>query len=128
MASQTAERPRESSSGSQPPPLAYPRPAPRLATALTIRGIISAMAMPLAVAVAVLVHYFVPNNEPVAATNYYPTLLLVLLGTTLLLALAQLTSPSLRHWIMPKAPLFSAAILLLCAWQVITLKFALLPL
>lgn len=131
MATQTADLAADSPAEAQPgQALAYvtPTPVARSSPALSVRAIITAIAMPLAAAVALLVHYLAPNNEPVASTNYYASFLLVLAGITLLLAFAQLTLPSLRYWIMPKAPLLSAAILVVCAWQLITLKLALLPL
>jgi len=127
MATQTADSPAEA----QPAralTYAMPTPTPRVSSALSVWAIIAAIAMPVAAAVALLVHYVVADNEPVASTNYYASFLLVLAGITVLLAFAQLTLPSLRHWIMPKAPLLSAAILVVCAWQLITLKLALLPL
>ena len=129
MASQTADLPLDPAAEASPQPmLAHAPSAPRNSSRLFLRVILTAIAMPLAVAVALCVHVFVPNNEPTASTNYYGQILLACGGIALVLAIAQLFSQPLRRWIMPKAPLLSAAMLVLCAWQLITLKLALLPL
>ena len=131
MATQTADLPVDSPTEAQPPAPAQASavaPAPRQISASSLRSILSAIAMPIAAAIALLVHYFVPNTEPSSTTNYYAQLLAILLGVTGFLAAAQFISKPLRRWLLPKSPLLCAAILVLCAWQLITLKLALLPL
>ena len=126
MASQTADLAVEPATEAQPPAapaLPYAVPAPRASN-----SILSAVSMPLAAAIALGVHRFVPNTEPTSTTNYYGTLLVTFLVTAVILVLAQWLSTGLRRRLLPKAPLLSAAILVLCAWQLITLKLALLPL
>src|SRR5258705_11199740 len=129
MATQTADLPVDSPTEAQPPAQApAAAPAPRQISASSLRSILTAIAMPIAAAVALLVHYSVPNTEPGSTTNYYAQLLAILLGLTGFLAAAQFISKPLRRWLLPKSPLLCPAILVLSAWQLITLKLALLPL
>jgi len=63
MATQTADLAVESAAEAQPAQaLVYATPKPRIVSPLSPRAIGTAIAMPLATAVALLVHYFVPNN------------------------------------------------------------------
>lgn len=94
----------------------------------SLRPLLRAMTLPVAAAVALAVHLWVPNNEPLSSTHFYSLLLEIILGAAVIVAAAGAFWPGLREWIEPKAPIFSAAVLILCAWDLITLKFALLPL
>ena len=109
--------------GSPALPLDY---SPRAAGSRT--PVIAMLATPIAAGVALAVHYWVPNNEPTPFTSSYPMLLAVLLGLVLLLTVAQVLSQRIANWALPKAPLMAVATLALCVWELITLKFALLPL
>lgn len=86
------------------------------------------IATPVAAAVALAVHYWIPNNEPTPNTNAYPRLLAIILGLSLFMIVAQYLSVRLRNWVLAKAPLLAAATLTLCGWELITLKFGWLPL
>ena len=90
--------------------------------------VIAMLATPVAAGVALAVHYWVPNNEPTPNTSSYPVLLAGILGLSLLLPISQFFSVRLKNWLLAKAPLFAVATLTLCAWELITLKFALMPL
>lgn len=61
-------------------------------------------------------------------TQYYPGLLKILLGASLFMAATYLGLRRTRAWVLHHAPLLAGATVLLCAWDLITLKFAWLPL
>lgn len=92
------------------------------------RSILAAILIPLAGAIALAAHFWIPNSEPVVSTNYYVKLLAYALSIAVALSLFQFLLPPLRRWLTPKSPLLAAAILVVCAWEIITLKLALLPL
>jgi len=105
---------------------------------------LSAFAPSVAAAVALALHRSLPTHQLGAApTRIYPRLLLVALVAGVVIALTQrlwrrvtptrwnfpaaFVSNAL-HWCVESGPLLAAGILLLCAWDLITLKMALLPL
>ncbi len=91
-----------------------------------------AAAMVLAPAVAavaaLLVHRYLPSRQSPLPTRIYPMLLMVLLGASLLLTLIQWAWRGIRPWAQHYAPLLAGAVFVLCAWDVATLKLALIPL
>src|SRR5262245_57689374 len=76
---------------------------------------------------ALVAHKYLPNRQTALPTKLYPLLLEVGIGITLFLAAAQLVWRPLRPWVRSKAPLWGGAFLLLAIWDLITLKFALMP-
>ncbi|HEV3167260.1 MAG TPA: ABC transporter permease subunit [Isosphaeraceae bacterium] len=78
--------------------------------------------------VALVVHKLVPTRQTSLPTHLYPVLLEILLAATLVLAAAQWAWRRLRPWARHNAPLLAGGILVLCAWDLITLKLALMPL
>ena len=82
----------------------------------------------LAALVALLLHRFLPSKQNSFPTHAYPLVLQWLLVITLLAAAAQWPWATVRHWLKPRAPLAAVFILMLAAWDLITLKLALLPL
>jgi NitT/TauT family transport system permease protein len=86
------------------------------------------LATPVAAGTALAVHYWVPNNEPALFTNHYPLLLAGILGLSVIAFVVQHSSTAVRNWLLPKAPLMAAATLMLCVWELVTSKLALLPL
>lgn len=78
--------------------------------------------------VAFLLHRFLPNRQSPLPTGPYPALLLVLLAGALALAVIQAAFRRLRPWARHHAPLFAGGIATLAVWDLITLKFALMPL
>jgi NitT/TauT family transport system permease protein len=92
------------------------------------RGTLAVLSPVGAAAVAWLVHRLVPNEQSPLPTRLYPALLLALLGASLLVALVQWGWKGLRPWARHHAPLFAGAIVVLCAWDVVTLKMAWMPL
>ena len=93
--------------------------------------------------VALAVHRIVPNRQNATSTGVYAR---VLVGAMIAFALLGLTQRfwrrmrptrwnfpiaavfNLLHWFVSSAPIAGVGILLLCAWELITLKFNLLPL
>jgi NitT/TauT family transport system permease protein len=94
-------------------------------------------------AVALAVHRWVPSQQSSEPTRLYPRFLIavsafgVALGLTqrwwrqMTWSLARLPMAlvsNVLHWCVADAALLAAGILLLCAWDIITLKLALMPL
>src|SRR2546421_2389362 len=84
--------------------------------------------VPLANLICLAAHWYVAKTEPPAETRSYFVFLRNLLAVALLLALAQLWLPALRARMRQMGPIFAAALLILCAWELITAGFRLLPL
>jgi NitT/TauT family transport system permease protein len=77
---------------------------------------------------AIVIHRFLPSSQSQLPTRLYPLLLQALLIATLALAVVQWAYKPLRRWVRHYGPLLTAAILLLCLWDLITLKTGWLPL
>jgi len=77
---------------------------------------------------ALLVHWFVPSRQTTLPSRLYPALLETLFGASLLLAAAQWLLSGPRGWVRHHGPLFAGTIVILCLWDLITLKFAWMPL
>jgi NitT/TauT family transport system permease protein len=88
----------------------------------------SVLAVPGAAGVALATHYFIPDQHPPLATRYYPSLLSAALAIGVVAAVVQAFWNPLRRQVRDKAPIFAAAILTVCAFELITVKFFLLPL
>src|SRR2546423_11155337 len=84
--------------------------------------------VPVANLICLAVHWFVAKTEPPAETRSYFVFLWNFLAVALLLAIAQLWLPALRRRMRQAGPIFAAALLTLCAWEVITSGFRLLGL
>src|SRR5260221_8924481 len=102
------------------PAVARPRSPLRVAFSLALPTV--------AAAIALWVHLTLPNQQNPAPTHHYPAVLKALLGASPLLALLYLMWPAARRWARDIAPIVGAGILVTSAWDLITLKFALLPL
>lgn len=92
------------------------------------RAVVSVVAPSAAALVALLVHWFVPSRQVDLTTRFYPILLEVLLGVSVALAALHWISRRARAWVRHHAPLLAGAIVLLCVWDLVTLKAAWLPL
>jgi NitT/TauT family transport system permease protein len=86
------------------------------------------IAAPIAAALAILAHYCVADGEPRSETHYYAMLLFCFAGMSVFIAIVQAFITPIRSWVDAKAPLIAAGIILLCVWEIITQKLALLPL
>lgn len=84
-------------------------------------------AVPIAAAVALGVHVFVAKNELPVETHSYSVLLSTVLGAAIVAAVVQPFWPGLRRWMRDMCPIFAAAIVLLCVWEVITAGLRWLP-
>ncbi|HZN66017.1 MAG TPA: ABC transporter permease [Tepidisphaeraceae bacterium] len=128
--------------------MAAPRPAVRDVAAARPqrRGRLSLLALlpAVAAAVALALHTWLPNGQKGAnPTRLYPALLSGMIAFGVFVFLTQRLwrpiQPTRRtflyavpsnvlHWCVVNAPLPAAGVLLLCAWDLVTLKFALMPL
>lgn len=86
------------------------------------------LAVPIAGAVALGLHLAIAKNEMPLEARTYTNFLAAFLTMSILLAIAQNFSLRLRSAVWRTRPLFTAAVLLLCAWELITAGFRLLPL
>ena len=89
-----------------------------------------ALAMPsIVAALALALHLMVASRQKYSTpTHHYPLVLKALLGASPLLMILSWVWPAARAKARHVAPLMGGGIVLLCAWDSITLKFALLPL
>jgi NitT/TauT family transport system permease protein len=78
--------------------------------------------------VALGIHLTLPNRQLDLPTRFYPLILKCTLGLLIALAAAQWALLPLRRWLGPRAPLLAAVILLVCAWDLVTVKLALVSL
>ncbi len=98
------------------------------------------LALPLATALALAVHFFIARKEPAEAgftglSDFMPWVesraYLLLLGTVLLTSLGVVAVQKiwlgLRQWMRGMCPILAAAFVLLSAWEVITTGLQLLP-
>ena len=86
------------------------------------------LAVPLAAALAFAVHVLIAKQEPPLERHSYRLLFIEVIGVSIVLALLRRFSPRLRRWMANMWPIFTAAIVALCVWDLITLGFRLLPL
>jgi NitT/TauT family transport system permease protein len=91
-------------------------------------SLLTLVALPLTVVVALAVHWFVSKKEPLVETHLYTVLLRSVLGIAILAVPAQLVWRGLRRWMQNMCPILAAAALLLCSWEIITSGLRLLPL
>ncbi len=91
-------------------------------------GAAAVLAPGLAAVVALLVHAIVPNRQATMPAGPYPTLLAGLLAASIAAAVAAWAWRPLRPWARRKGPLMAGAIGWLVAWDMITRKFAWMPL
>jgi NitT/TauT family transport system permease protein len=120
--------------------------APAARQGATRAGLAWAFLPSLVAAAALAVHWYVPNRQKTETTGLYPRLLLGAIVAGLLLGLTQrlwrhapvsirrpLRLPhailsNVLHWCVANAAILAAGIALVCAWDLITLKLALMPL
>ena len=86
------------------------------------------VALPMAALIALGVHLLVSINEARADTRSFSTFLGILLGISVVAAVVQAFWLGLRRWMARMCPILAAAVVLLCAWEVITSGLRLLPL
>jgi NitT/TauT family transport system permease protein len=86
------------------------------------------LAVPAATLTALAVHWLVSREEPAPDTRSYFVFLGIILGVALVSGVVQRFWSGLRRWMAHMCPIIAAAVLLLCAWEVITSGFRWLPL
>jgi NitT/TauT family transport system permease protein len=86
------------------------------------------LAVPLAAVVTFGIHPVFSKNAPTLETHSYMLLFWEILGVSVVLAVAQYFWTGLRQWMRHMWPIFTAAILLLGLWDVVTSGLHLLPL
>ena len=86
------------------------------------------LAVPLAAVIALAVHLLVSKNETPMEARTYTTFLSTFLFISVTAAMMQRRWPALRASMWRMRPLFTAAVLLLCGWEIITAGLRLLPL
>ena len=86
------------------------------------------LAVPIAAAIAWGVHWLIAKQEAPLETHSYRLLFIEVIGVSIALALLRRFSPKLRRWMANMWPIFTAAIVTLCIWDIITLGLRLLPL
>ena len=90
------------------------------------QGIVLPLAPPLAAAAALAAHWFLPSAE--VSTHLYAYTLLLLLAIAVPFSAVTLLWRRATPWGCDYGPLFAGVIGLLCAWDLATLKWQLLPL
>src|SRR5262245_106893 len=86
------------------------------------------LAVPFAALVTFGIHGLLSKNAPPLETHSYRLLFWEIVGVSIVLGVAQIFWTALRKWMRHMWPIFTAAILLLGVWDVITTGFRLLPL
>jgi NitT/TauT family transport system permease protein len=85
------------------------------------------LAVPLASAIALVVHCFVSKKEPPIETHSYSLFLGVIMAAAIAAVALQPFWPDLRRWMREMCPFHAAVVMLLCLWELITSGFQLLP-
>jgi NitT/TauT family transport system permease protein len=86
------------------------------------------LAVPIAAVITFGIHSLFAGNAPVLETRSYFLLFWEILAVSVALAVGQHFWAALRQWMRHMWPIFTAAILLLGVWDLITFGFHLLPL
>ncbi|MBO0696729.1 MAG: ABC transporter permease, partial [Verrucomicrobia bacterium] len=86
------------------------------------------LAVPFAALVTFGIHGLVSKNAPLLETHSYRLLFWEIVGVSIVLSVAQIFWTPLREWMRHMWPIFTAAILSVGVWDVITTGFRLLPL
>src|SRR5207244_6891962 len=86
------------------------------------------LAVPLAALVALAIYLLFSTLAPAVETHSYKLVIYEIVGVSIVLAIAQRFWVPLRFWMHHRCPIFTAAMLFLAVWDVVTLGFQLLPL
>src|SRR5207244_11452379 len=85
------------------------------------------LAVPLAALVALAIHLFLSKSAPAIETHSYALFFYEIIGVSAVLAIAQRFWMPLRSWMQHMCPIFTAAVLSLGLWDMVTFGFRLLP-
>jgi sulfonate transport system permease protein len=87
------------------------------------------LALPCAAAIAFACHRWIPNTEPPEGnSHFYSSLLAAVFVFGVALLALQAISPPIRRWTVENGPILAVGLIAVCIWDVITLKFGMLPL
>src|SRR5438874_7548774 len=86
------------------------------------------LAVPAAAAVSLVVHLAVSKRQLPHESHSYTIFTVLFFGVAVVLAIVQRWWPALRGRMRRMRPIFTVAVLLLCAWEIITSGLRLLPL
>ena len=112
-----------------PQPVKGPVQKPAPGHAITSKDLLPAvLAVPVATLTALAVHQGLPNGEPLPEAHLYSSFLGGILGTAVVASAVQILWAGLREWMRKMCPIFAAAILTLCFWELITADWHWLPL
>src|SRR5437870_13801263 len=81
------------------------------------------LAVPAAALLTFGIHLLFSKNAPPLETHSYMLMFWEIVGVSIALAIAQSLWPALRQWMWHMWPIFTAAILAIGAWDVITSGF-----
>src|SRR6266705_430903 len=85
------------------------------------------LAVPLAALVALAIHLLFLKSAAAVETHSYTLFICEIVAVSIVLAIAQRFWTPLRSWMRHMCPIFTAAILSLGVWDVVTFGFRLLP-
>jgi NitT/TauT family transport system permease protein len=86
------------------------------------------LAVPLAALVDLAIHLLFSKRAPAIETHSYTLFFYEIVGVSIVLAIAQRFWMPLRSWMRHMCPIFTAAILSLALWDIVTFGLQLLPL
>jgi NitT/TauT family transport system permease protein len=86
------------------------------------------LAVPITTLFTLAVHRYAPNNELPNEAGLYSKFLAGVLVAAIVAAILQMFWPWLKRWMQNMCPILAAAVLMLCAWELITGVFHWLPL
>ena len=86
------------------------------------------LAVPVASLITFGIHLLIPRNSPPLETHSYMLLFWEILGVSIVLAIAQSFWPALRQWMRHMWPIFTAVILSIGVWDIVTSGLRLFPL
>ena len=91
------------------------------------RRVANVLCLPLAAGAALAIHHGLADRGPAIRTPTYGIVLFTMLGLGLVSVGVRWVSAGAREWIAARAPLFAGALVVLCAWELVTSKLMLLP-
>jgi NitT/TauT family transport system permease protein len=107
---------------------------PKIARAMSVSELTPAkvcmrtlLAIPVASAIAFVIHLSVSKNQPAVETHSYSVFLEIIFASALVAAALQPFWSYLRRWMQHMCPIIAAAICLLMLWEVITARLHWLP-
>lgn len=86
------------------------------------------LAVPVAAAIGLLIHLFVPKSEPIPKIDFYSYFLYGMLIAGLAGVVLQVFFLPVRRWMRQMCPILGVAVLALTAWQLVTTCWGLMPL